>query len=139
MHWGCSMSTWPFFPLMYCFVFAVGFSTYFDDITVTILLSFHLTKAILAISSITTSADDIVLNCTISSVRKFSIKDDGGSCGSNAGIGRFYSKSSITGKSECFHLLICLTFDFFFFFFSSGAKSWLPFVCFVHHRFLSLL
>ena len=42
---------------IYRFLFAVGFSPYFDDITVTNLLSFHLTKAILALSSIIVSAD----------------------------------------------------------------------------------
>ena len=47
-----------------------------------------------------------------------------------ARIGRFHSKSSITGKSECFHLLICLTVDFFFFFFASSGKSRLSFVLF---------
>ena len=36
---------------MYRFVFAVGFNPHFDDITVTTLLSLHLTKAILALSA----------------------------------------------------------------------------------------
>ena len=45
------------FSLMYRFVFAVGFNLYFDDITVTTFLSFHLTKAILALSLITISDD----------------------------------------------------------------------------------
>ena len=46
-----------FFCLMYRFVFAVGFNQYFDDTTITTLSFFHITKAILALSSITTSAD----------------------------------------------------------------------------------
>ena len=63
MHWGCSILTRPFFSLMYRFVFAVGFSPYFDDITVTTLLSLHVTKAILALSSITASPDPLSSFC----------------------------------------------------------------------------
>ena len=49
----------PFFVLFCLFFFAVEFSPYFYDATVTTLLSFHLTKAILALSWIRTSADPL--------------------------------------------------------------------------------
>ena len=57
MHSGFYILTQSFFSLMYRFVFAVGFNQYFDDTTITTLSFFHMTKAILVLSSITTSAD----------------------------------------------------------------------------------
>ena len=48
-----------FLLLIYCNVFAVEFNPYFDDITVTTLLFFHLTKAILELSLIAASADPL--------------------------------------------------------------------------------
>ena len=75
--------------------------------------------------------DSIQINCNISSVRNFPKKDDSGLCESNTRIEMFHSKSSLTGKEECFHLLICLIFNFFFFFFfGSGGMSWLSFALF---------
>ena len=47
----------PFF--FFFFFFAVGLNRYFHDITVTSLLSFHLTKTIFALSSIATSTDPL--------------------------------------------------------------------------------
>ena len=52
-----------FFLLDVPFCFCSRFSPYFDDIRVTTFLSFHLTKAILGFSSITTLADPLSSFC----------------------------------------------------------------------------
>ena len=53
------MSTQLLFSLIYLHVFAIGVNPYSDDITVTTSLSLHLSKAILALSSIKTSVQTL--------------------------------------------------------------------------------